>query len=158
MRILRRKPGYLRCGIRWVPRVLGILALMVLGGVQPAMAESADADTSKAVSQPRGAMLRSLALPGWGQFYNGRPIKGSVIAVAEVGSVVAFFVRRHQIQTGAQTAPQRNVYFFTTIGMILYSMVDAYVDAHLDNVDWEGVEADVEGGRGEVRVNLRFRF
>ncbi len=96
--------------------------------------DSARVDSAESGRSPTGAMLRSLALPGWGQFYNGKYIKGSLFAVAEIGSVVAFFVRRNQIED--ETLPgmrkERNVYFFTTIGAILFSLGDAYVDAHLD--------------------------
>ena len=101
-------------------------------------------------------MLRSLALPGWGQFYNGRTVKGGLVAAAEVGSVVAFFVRRDQIhrETPPGSIPKRNLYFFTTIGILLYSMVDAYVDAHLDTVDWGKVQ--VEPGEGGVEIRAVF--
>ena len=104
-------------------------------------------------------MLRSLALPGWGQFHNGRVIKGGMIAAAEVGSAVAFFVRRHQVGENLEDGTtRRNLYLFTTIGIVFYSMVDAYVDAHLDGVDWGKVEvgAGEEGMGVRARVELRF--
>ena len=88
----------------------------------------------------RGAVLRSIALPGWGQFYNGKRAKGVVIATAEVASAVAYVARRQQIKD----IQERNIYFFTTIGIVLYSMADAYVDAHLSRVDWAEVEAGVD--------------
>ena len=146
-----------------VPLLLTLVAGVVFAGsAGPVGAAETGAapDTTRQVRSPRRAMLRSLALPGWGQFYNRRVIKGSMIAAAEVGSVAAFFVRRNQInkEWTADAPPRRNIYFFTTLGIVFYSMVDAYVDAHLDGVDWGGVEAGVgEGGAG-MKVVLRVRF
>ena len=88
---------------------------------------------------PTGAMIRSLLVPGWGQFYNGKPIKGTIVAAAEVGSVVAFFVRRDQINSEVRPvgqAPKRNFYLISSLGIVFYSVVDAFVDAHLDEFDW----------------------
>ncbi|MBS12157.1 MAG: hypothetical protein CME19_11220 [Gemmatimonadetes bacterium] len=88
---------------------------------------------------PTKAMVRSLVLPGWGQFYSGKKVKGTLVAAAEVGSVVAFFVRRDQINREIRPvgqAPKRNFYLLSTIGIVFYSVVDAFVDAHLDNFDW----------------------
>ena len=106
-----------------------------------------------------GAMWRSLALPGWGQFYNRHPIKGGIIAVAETGSVVAFFVRRQQIQRQQQAQPgfRRNAFLFTTIGIVLYSMADAYVDAYLDAVNWDAtVRAGPSGMEAVLALKVRF--
>ena len=88
-------------------------------------------------------MIRSLLVPGLGQFYNGKKIKGTLVAVAEIGSVVAFFVRRDQINQEVRQpgeTPKRNVYLFTTLGVVFYSVVDAFVDAHLDDFDWGQLE------------------
>jgi hypothetical protein len=93
-------------------------------------------------------MLRSLALPGWGQFYNRRPVKGALIAAAETASAAAFFVRRRQLAdevVPAGQAPKRNLFLLTTIGVLFYSAVDAFVDAHLDGVNWGAVRAGPEG-------------
>ncbi len=35
---------------------------------------------------PTGALLRSFVLPGWGQFYNEKPLKGSFTAPLNWGS------------------------------------------------------------------------
>jgi len=104
-------------------------------------------------------MLRSMVLPGWGQMYNGRPVKGSLFAAAEIGSVVAFFVRRNQLNKCPATVGQqeRNVYLFTSMGIVLVSMADAYVDAHLDSVDWGKVEVGPDE-KGKMKVKLSVRF
>ncbi len=103
----------------------------------------------------RGAVLRSIALPGWGQFYNGKRVKGSVIATVEVASAVAWAVRREQIKDRGIQA--RNIYLFSTIGIALYGIADAYVDAHLSRVNWAEIEAGVdENGAAKFRLKVAF--
>ena len=143
-------------------RLIVLICILLLGSVDRAWAEAPRAtagDTIEVPSSPRGALLRSMVLPGWGQFYNGRPIKGSLFAAAEAGSVVAFFVRRNQLNEGTAPGiePQRNVYLFSSIGIVLLSMADAYVDAHLDSVDWGEVDLG-PGDSGELKMVVRVRF
>ncbi len=146
--------GVLRLGL-----LLAALTVAWSGSCKADETAGAQPDTTKSVSSPRKAMLRSLALPGWGQFHNGRFVKGTMIAAAEVGSAVAFFVRRHQIGDGPEDGTERrNLYLFTTIGIVFYSMVDAYVDAHLDGVDWGAVEVGRGEGGVEVRGRVEVRF
>ena len=125
----------------------------------PESPDSSAVDSIRGTRAARGAMLRSLALPGWGQFYNRRPIKGSIIAAAQVSSTAAFFVRRSQLnQRRSADAPlERNIFLYTTIGLILFSMGDAYVDAHLDQVDWGAPHGSGEEGL-EFRMRFRIRF
>ena len=148
-----------RFAAKWLAFAAGIAMLTWVG---PAAAESPDSaavDSVRDVRSPRGAMLRSLALPGWGQFYNRRPIKGSLIAAAQVSSTVAFFVRRNQLNNrpSADATLERNVFLYATIGLILFSMGDAYVDAHLDQVDWGEPHGSGEEGL-EFRLRFRIRF
>lgn len=144
----------------------GILAFVagmaILACAVPASAarpDSSAVDSIRETRAARGAMLRSLALPGWGQFYNRRPIKGSIIAAAQVSSAAAFFVRRSQLNQRRSTdaSPERNIFLYTTIGLILFSMGDAYVDAHLDQVDWGAPHGSGEEGL-EFRIRFRIRF
>ena len=52
---------------------------------------------------------------------------------------------------------ERNLYLFSTIGIVLYSVADAYVDAHLSRVDWAEVEAGIdENGAAKFRVKFKF--
>ncbi len=66
-------------------------------------------------------MIRSALIPGGGQFYNEKPVKGILVAAAEIGSVAAFFVRRNQINDEIilpGQAPKRNFFLFSTIGVV----------------------------------------
>ena len=136
------------------------ILLAALGAEAGAVGEldSTRTDTAGVGRSPRGAMLRSLALPGWGQFYNGKHIKSGLFAAAEIGSVVAFFVRRDQINREATPGirRKRNIYLFTTIGAVLLSMGDAYVDAHLDAVDWGEIDVGASERGMVARLTVRW--
>lgn len=99
---------------------------------------------------PRGAAFRSMALPGWGQFCNRRPVKGGILAAAYAASLSGIVVRQRQLDREARrpgfdpSRPRRNLFIFTTLGLIFYSAVDAYVDAHLS----EGVTFSATGDNG----------
>mgnify|MGYP001108005395 CR=1 FL=1 len=90
---------------------------------------------------PTGAMLRSLLVPGWGQFYNGKWLKGILVAGAEVGLVVNAYVLNQWAQDATEEdyrefyLDNRNLSFWLLGATILYSMADAYVDAHMYNFD-----------------------
>lgn len=83
----RRAPG----------RVLAAAALLValapgsgtLLARPLALPAAADTTTGARGRSPRGALLRSVVVPGWGQVYNGQPLKAPVIAAALGGLVYA---------------------------------------------------------------------
>ena len=143
-----------------ISKILALIFALFFASLQPASGAESPPDTLSAKPQAskgrvRGAVLRSVMLPGWGQFYNGKRVKGSVIATVEVASAVAWVVRRKQIKDRGIQA--RNIYFFSTIGIVLYSIADAYVDAHLSRVNWAEVEAGVdENGAAKLRLKVAF--
>ncbi len=90
---------------------------------------------------PKGAMLRSLALPGWGQFYNKQIIK-SLLVVATQGTFIGLAIRyNNKVQTALSLEEQnfykdrRNLTFWWMGAAVLLSMIDAYIDAHLYDFD-----------------------
>jgi hypothetical protein len=46
---------------------------------------------------PRGAVLRAFALPGWGQFYTGHPIRGFLYGGAEVAFATLGVLRQSEV-------------------------------------------------------------
>jgi len=107
---------------------------------------------------PFGALLRSVAFPGGGQFYNRKTLKGSVIFAAESGLIIAAVVewqRRDQHLRNFSQLPSgspdkasefefyqyyrdmRNTHLWSAAGIVFFSMLDAYVDAHLFNFERE---------------------
>ena len=150
-----RASAFLRA--RWV-----VLVVLILG-TTPAYGDVPDSSATvnpKLVGKsPTQAMIRSLLLPGWGQVYNDKKIKGALVATAEISSVVAFFVRRDQISREVVPVgepPKRNLYLLTTIGIVFYSVVDAFVDAHLDGFDWG--QLSYKPNERLISVAVRRRF
>lgn len=101
----------------------------------------ADVDSTKELKSPRGAMLRSMALPGWGQFYNEKCFKGVLIAGTELGLITNAIIQNQLAQRASSEYDRlfyqdnRNLSFWWLAGVILFSMADAFVDAHLYHFD-----------------------
>ena len=99
------------------------------------------AKDSLTTKNPTGAMLRSLAVPGWGQFYNGKWFKGILVVGAETGLVANAIVLNQWAKNSATEDERlyyldnRNLSFWILGAVILYSMADAYVDAELFDFD-----------------------
>lgn len=83
---------------------------------------------------PTGALLRSAAFPGWGQYYNRKPVKGAILLLLEAGLLTAVLLEREQPPLTGLT-PIGNRLLFGLIGVHIYGMTDAYVDAHLADFD-----------------------
>jgi len=140
------------------------LLLILLAG-QPACATEVEADSTRTAQSPlpsaHGALLRSAVLPGWGQFYNGHPVKGLFFGAASATAltVVAIEHRRirsaptpeeHQDRTARRNG--RLLYFALSVAL---AAIDAYVDAHL--ADFGAVQSDlsVEMWRGRAWLRLK---
>ena len=112
------------------------------------------------VKSPGGAVLRSLALPGWGQFYTGHKVRGSLAAVLETaffaGAIVNYRDRnrlrdrlselesqhgsdwpvddpeRVALNARIKNAQQKGGdYLAYGLTTLLLSIIDSYVSAHL---------------------------
>ena len=128
----------------------------------PSSAQTSDADTTAADSiktTPRGALLRSAVLPGWGQVYNKRPLKGALFgtaALALLSSGIAENRSLGQAQTPDEherRADRRNTRFLFLGLVATFAALDAYVDAHLADFDVE-VDVDGEAGRASLQLTL----
>ncbi|HYF04288.1 MAG TPA: DUF5683 domain-containing protein [Patescibacteria group bacterium] len=131
---------------------------------------------------PTGAVLRSLAFPGWGQWYVGDKWKTPVFAAAW-GSIVYLIVQNHvnysdrndQYQAARAIGTpntellrrQREVFrdnrdraAFVLAGVYIISAVDAYVGAHLYdfNVDDDLSFGFNHSSTGAVMLNYSIRF
>jgi len=118
----------------------------------------ADDDTTGNEVSPRGAMLRSLILPGWGQLYNGKEIKAAVFATGE-GALIYAYLHYHneknkysELMKEAEEnddtimknyydarkeyyMEKRNEFGWYTALAVILCITDAYVDAFLKNFD-----------------------
>jgi len=130
----------------------------------------------RARRSPTGALWRSFAVPGWGQFYNGRPWKAGVIISAEAGTLAAAvgnYVTSRRYLREAREAQEKEIkeekyaryndYVVETefwgwlfVGILTYSMMDAYVDAHLADWDVSDLPADKDAPPPSSRVEVQF--
>lgn len=152
-----------------------IALVLFLYGTSPAQDEAKTTQPKKSETvsdsvvalpkkSPFGALLRSIAFPGGGQFYNRKVLKGSVIFAAESGFIIAAAIEwqhRDQHLKNFRELPlgsadqagefesyqfyrdMRNTHLWCAAGVIFLSMLDAYVDAHLFNFEREKMK-DVE--------------
>ncbi len=137
------------------------------------------------LDQPTAVMLRSLVVPGWGQWKNGRPWKGLLALGLEGYAGVRLVDAWRDVDDAleresdalaagdAAGAAQANADYneaFTrraTAGwvlaaVVLVSMVDAYVDAHLLQFDADfgsdpGLSPDLDPPPASPRARLGLR-
>jgi hypothetical protein len=169
----------------------GLFAAAVLLFVAGALVEPAycsdgpPADSSKIeLPTAKGALLRSAIYPGWGQLSNGKPYKACVVMAVEayLAGVALSSDRRardaKRLARGSAGLEQagsfedrrtryedrRNAHFWWLGAAILYSMLDAYVDASLAGVSEGGskpvpvILSSSHGSGGGVRFGIVARF
>ena len=83
---------------------------------------------------PNGALLRSTTFPGWGQYYNRKPVKGVILLLLEAGLLTGLLLEREAPPSSGLTAAGGRL-LSGLIGVHIYGMMDAYVDAHLADFD-----------------------
>ncbi len=137
------------------------LLLVLLAG-QPACATEVEADSTRTDSLPsaHGALLRSAVLPGWGQFYNGRPVKGLFFGAASATALTAVAIEHRRIRS-APTPEEHQDHTARRNGRLLYfalsvalAAIDAYVDAHLADFGTvlSGLSVEMQRGRAWLRL------
>ncbi len=138
---------------------------------------------STAGTSPSMTMLKSVVVPGWGQVSNGKYIKAGLIIVVE-----SYFIYKAVDYAGlasdwrkkwkaepdtsylntiyfnqyADYRDTRNSFIWYTLITVFFSMIDAYVDAHLknfpDDIPTPGnLSVVVDPGR-ETRFAVSFSF
>lgn len=127
---------------------------------------------------PTGALLRSAAFPGWGQFYNRKYIKGLVVMGGEGYCIVQairywdladqaydrysrqsdYYMRSWYYYDYDFYKDRRDLYLWLSGVSMFLSMIDAYVDAHLANFDIDITPPFDEPENDAVGLRLTFRF
>jgi hypothetical protein len=184
----------------WGPRVARVAALVVICGLSAGVLDAQEpppetpqvpvadtvpvplADTLPAPAEPerspRGAFLRSLVLPGWGQAWVGAPVRGGVYFTMEVGSLWMTYKSRQkllearqeqqwlresgQLPLGEESALVRSRedqvedWLALAIFLLFFNAVDAFVAAHLaDFGEHIGVIPRPDGGvQFQARIPL----
>ena len=116
------------------------------------------------VSSPKGAMWRSLLFPGWGQFYNERYLKSLIIGGTESAFIYGIYIqekRRRDAKDKGLIDEQRfylkdrKKFTWWLAGTMIYSALDAYVDAQLMDFN---VSEDLAVGIGSGFIFLRVKL
>jgi hypothetical protein len=162
--------------------LLTILTILFCGVAAAQEVEPAPDSIKVKKINPSGALFRSAFIPGWGQFYNKKYIKATVIAGLEIYLINGVYTNwkdanRHKDNfTSADDDPEyqavefaeyeraldrRGAFSWFLAAAIFYSMFDAYVDAHLSNFDQEDKAFEVYIGPGkqdEIEITLTFNI
>lgn len=150
---------YYTAGMRTL--TLAFLAALLMSGAVLAQGDSLRVVAPQTVMvgakpkrSPMGALLRSVAVPGWGQYYNRKFLKSAVIFGAEsyfIYRAAYWWVKAEDQYDQVRGFPEsqqalefnryltyrssRNDYLWLTGITVFVSMFDAYVDAHLAGFD-----------------------
>ena len=95
-------------------------------------------------------------LPGWGQFYNGRPVKGLFFGAASATALTSVVVEHRRIRSAPtpeehqdRTARRNSRLLYFALSVAL-AAIDAYVDAHL--ADFGAVQSGLRAVRPPCRI------
>jgi hypothetical protein len=144
----------------WRRGIAGVVLAALLVGGSPAEAGAAEASppSREPYRVPEWAALRSLALPGWGQHYNGEGSKGWVLTTV---AVVGLLLASKTVSTGLlagnieENDLERDLGWFLYGGSVAWATVDAYLRAQVVNRE-NGYDLDLDspGGTTGPRVTL----
>ena len=105
------------------------------------------------VKNPKTAFFASI-IPGGGQIYNGKLVKGVTVMGLEALAIKSWFENSKiysDYDTGnyllrkSRYLAKRNKYAWWVIFLYFYGMIDAIVDAHLSPFE-EVMDANIENG------------
>ncbi|MDP9349379.1 MAG: DUF5683 domain-containing protein, partial [Gemmatimonadota bacterium] len=170
---------------RWLAPLLltaalaGPLAAQTTPDTVRAASPRPEADTARARYRisPRGAFVRSLVLPGWGQSVVGAPGRGAVYFGLEAGSLWMLYKSRQKLSAvrereaaereggtlpadrslGRVESREEQVEDWLTLSIfwLFFSAADAFVAAHLADFDEHIRLGPVEGGGAGVQASIR---
>jgi hypothetical protein len=143
----------------------------------PREARPTQPDTAPPRISPRGAFVRSLVLPGWGQSELGAPGRGAVYFFLEAGSLWMWYTADQKLDEArerqailrdlGQLAPdartplvrdrenQREDWITLSVFWLFFSGADAFVAAHLQDFDVHvNAVPRPNGGGTELRATV----
>jgi hypothetical protein len=116
------------------------------------------------LKSPTGVAFRSLLIPGWGQATNGEWLKAGFVFVLEGAFIYGIIQDSQALSELELTDPryrkiedQRIAKAWWLGGIVLLSMLDAYVGAHLKGVDASIEPEPMEDGGVALAVRASFR-
>ncbi|MCH8927641.1 MAG: hypothetical protein IIB39_02870 [Candidatus Marinimicrobia bacterium] len=147
-----------------------------------AISDDADLNDSYTSKSPKGALIRSLILPGWGQVYNRKFIKALVFLGGEFYFMSRYLKLDDELKTLEDTynaglasntitgisaldiedkEQGRNGWGWLFGAGYLLAMGDAFVDAHLDGIsidDEFSVKLISNNRKSDLSMQLQFNF
>jgi len=129
-----------------------------------------DLNDSYSKRSPKGAMIRSLILPGWGQIYNRKFIKALVFLGGETYFMSRFLDLNDELRTLERTSgvsasdiedkeQERNGWGWLFGAGYFLAMGDAFVDAHLDGVSIdEEFSVKLLSNKQKSRLSLQLQY
>ena len=118
------------------------------------------------LKSPRGAVFRSMLIPGWGQWYNEKRLK-AIFTLGLNGALAAGSIHYHRrwsdepaVNPNKGLRNRRNTYNWFLGLTYLLTIADAYVDAYLFKFD-EAMDITLVPGSEQTRqwqlaVQIRF--
>ena len=109
------------------------------------------------LKDPKIALKRSLTIPGAGQLYHDQKVKGYALMASEVLALWSFNDNRKKYNNYEDSDSnskehylrERNRFAWIAIGLYFYGVLDAVVEAHLDNFDEVVKESDPLNNKGK---------
>jgi len=145
--------------------IIPLFCLLLLCLTMPLIAQEAEADTSRSAPvrrvTPRGALIRSALIPGWGQWYNEQKWKSGLVLGIELGlaSAAVYYnqlaMRSTNVYDMTWYKDIRSRILWWGVAVYLLSLIDAYVDANLWDFD-TGPDLTFEGGSGALLCRMSF--
>lgn len=117
--------------------------------------------SDKPIKSPIGALLRSAVLPGLGQIYNQKYIKGILVFAVNgtLGYQIYNYNKKWNDTGNSRYRDKRNLYTWYFGVSYFLTLVDAYIDAYLFGFD-KAVEIAAFDLKDNLRntIGLNFKF
>jgi len=132
----------------------------------PVTLYSQDQSADSLEYSPRGALLRSAVIPGWGQMYTRHYLKGVGFFAVHAYFGYRFYEGHQQLagvndlQRREQLEYRRNTWAWRFLVAYLLCLTDAYVDAHLSGFpdDTGDLSIDVLPEVDGMRIQMEFTW
>lgn len=121
------------------------------------------------------AAIRSMILPGWGQFFNGQPLKGMLFAGAEIGTIAGAFLMYSKANTTyddyekqrteslyddySKQIDNTNLFIYLAAAIWAGNIFDAYLSGGSDTEDEDLLSQKFSlEAKGYNQVTLMYRY